>query len=38
MWGTDATQIPIVLDGKVWLFAVVDHWNPGLPGLPNCDL
>jgi putative transposase len=27
MWGTDATQIPTVLDGKVWLFAVVDHWN-----------
>jgi putative transposase len=27
MWGTDATQIPTVLDGKVWLFAVVEHWN-----------
>lgn len=27
MWGTDATQIPTVLDGKVWLFAVIDHWN-----------
>jgi putative transposase len=27
MWGTDGTQIPTVLDGKVWLFAVVDHWN-----------
>jgi putative transposase len=27
MCGTDATQIPTVLDGKVWLFAVVDHWN-----------
>ena len=27
MWGTDATQIQTVLDGKVWLFAVVDHWN-----------
>ena len=25
--GHDATQIPTVLDGKVWLFAVVDHWN-----------
>ena len=24
MWGTDATQIPTVLDGKVWLFAVVE--------------
>src|ERR1019366_1142894 len=27
MRGTDATQIPTVLDGKVWLFAVVEHWN-----------
>jgi hypothetical protein len=27
VWGTDATQIPTVLDGKVWLFAVVEHWN-----------
>lgn len=27
MWGTDATQIPTVLDGKVWLFATVEHWN-----------
>ena len=27
MWGTDATQIPTVLDGKVWLFAVIEHWN-----------
>ena len=27
MWGTDATQIPTVQDGKVWLFGVVDHWN-----------
>jgi putative transposase len=27
MWGTDATQIPTVRDGKVWLFAVVEHWN-----------
>lgn len=27
MWGTDATQIPTVQDGKVWLFAVVEHWN-----------
>jgi transposase InsO family protein len=27
MWGTDATQITTVEDGKVWLFAVVEHWN-----------
>ncbi len=27
MWATDATQIPTVEDGKVWLFGVVEHWN-----------
>ena len=27
MWATDATQIPTVQDGKVWLFVVVEHWN-----------
>ena len=27
MWGTDATQIATVDDGRVWLFAVVEHWN-----------
>jgi transposase InsO family protein len=27
MWGTDATQITTVEDGRVWLFAVVEHWN-----------
>jgi transposase InsO family protein len=27
MWGTDATQIATVEDGRVWLFAVVEHWN-----------
>ncbi|MGH7075886.1 MAG: transposase [Stellaceae bacterium] len=27
MWGTDATQIPTVRDGTVWLFAVVERWN-----------
>ncbi len=27
MWGSDATQIATVDDGKVWLFAVVEHWN-----------
>src|SRR5688500_15237819 len=26
-WGTDATQIATVEDGRVWLFAVVEHWN-----------
>jgi putative transposase len=27
MWGTDATQITTVQDGKVWLFGVSEHWN-----------
>ena len=32
MWATDATQITTVLDGKVWLFGVIEHWNAGLLG------
>ena len=27
MWATDATQVTTVRDGKVWLFAVAEHWN-----------
>ena len=27
MWAIDGTQIPTVADGKVWLFAVAEHWN-----------
>jgi len=27
MWGSDATQIMTVRDGKVWLFGVAEHWN-----------
>jgi len=32
MWATDATQITTVQDGKVWLFAVAEHWNAELLG------
>jgi transposase InsO family protein len=32
MWATDATQIPTVQDGKVWLFGVVEHWNAEMLG------
>ena len=32
MWATDATQIATVQDGKVWLFAVIEHWNAELVG------
>ena len=27
MWATDATQVATFRDGKVWLFAVAEHWN-----------
>lgn len=27
MWAIDGTQIATVRDGKVWLFATVEHWN-----------
>jgi len=27
MWATDGTQVATVRDGKVWLFATVEHWN-----------
>lgn len=27
MWAIDGTQIATVQDGKVWLFATVEHWN-----------
>ena len=27
MWAIDGTQISTVRDGKVWLFATVEHWN-----------
>ena len=32
MWATDATQIPTIQDGKVWLFGVVEHWNAEMLG------
>jgi putative transposase len=27
MWAIDGTQVATVRDGKVWLFAVAEHWN-----------
>jgi transposase InsO family protein len=27
MWAIDGTQVTTVRDGKVWLFATVEHWN-----------
>ena len=32
MWAIDATQIPTVQDGKVWLFGVAEHWNAEFMG------
>ena len=32
MWATDATQIPTIQDGKVWLFGVVEHWDAEMLG------
>jgi putative transposase len=32
MWAIDATQIPTVQHGKVWLFGVAEHWNSEMLG------
>lgn len=32
MWAIDATQIPTVRHGKVWLFGVAEHWNAEMLG------
>jgi transposase len=32
MWAIDATQIPTVQHGKVWLFGVAEHWNAEMLG------
>src|SRR3954464_2494325 len=32
MWAIDATQVTTVVDGKVWLFGVAEHWNAELLG------
>jgi hypothetical protein len=32
MWAIDATQIPTVQHGKVWLFGVSEHWNAEMLG------
>ena len=32
MWAIDATQVTTVMDGKVWLFGVVEHWNAEMLG------
>ena len=32
LWGTDATLVPTVEDGRVWVFAAIDHWNAEVIG------
>jgi putative transposase len=32
LWGTDATLVPTVEDGRVWVFAALDHWNSEVIG------
>jgi hypothetical protein len=32
LWGTDATLVPTVADGRVWVFAAIDHGNAEVIG------
>ena len=32
LWGTDATLVPTVEDGRVWVFAAIDHGNAEVIG------
>src|SRR5689334_9180976 len=32
LWGTDATMVQTVADGRVWVFAALDHWNSEVIG------
>jgi putative transposase len=32
LWGTDATLVQTVADGRVWVFAALDHWNSEVIG------
>jgi hypothetical protein len=38
MGATDGTQIGTVRDGKVWLFATVEHWNAGALGVNSQEV
>ncbi len=32
MWGTDATSVQTAENGRVWVFAALDHWNAEVIG------
>jgi hypothetical protein len=32
MWGTDGTLVQTAEDGRVWVFAAIDHWNAEVIG------
>jgi putative transposase len=32
LWGTDATLVPTAEDGRVWVFAAIEHWNAEVIG------
>src|SRR5690349_7701620 len=32
LWGTDATMVQTAADGRVWVFAALDHWNSEVVG------
>lgn len=36
MWGADGTQVLTVEDGKVWIFAAVEHWRAECVGHYEC--
>jgi len=36
MWGADGTQVLTVEDGKVWVFAAVEHWSAECVGHYVC--
>ena len=32
MWGTDATLVQTAEEGRVWVFAAIDHFNSEVVG------
>src|SRR5690242_17800229 len=30
LWGTDASMVQTLEDGRVWIFAALDHFNSGV--------
>jgi transposase InsO family protein/transposase-like protein len=38
MWGTDGVRVLTVLDGWVWIFSAVEHWNAECVGWHVCKV